>query len=142
MVKYMLTSKSFEGDVVFGFEGGFLVFFKNSAKMNELQIRWLFTNFPFTLESLEAISAKITGKLDLVPQDLGFDAFWEAYGKKINRKRCEPLWKKLSDAEKMTCLISIPAYNGYLKRVSYRPKMDPENYLRRESFQNPWNSLT
>jgi hypothetical protein len=142
MVKYILKSNAFEGVVTFGFANGFLVHFSNESTMNELQVRWLFTNFPFTTDSLESIRDKIHGKLELVPADLSFDAFWETYGKKVNRKRCEPLWKKLSDAERLTCLTSIPHYKSYLKRTGFRAQMDPENYLKKESFQNPWNSLT
>lgn len=142
MTKYVMTSGRFEGKILFGFNGGFLVFFENQSDLSELGIRWLFTHFPFTLEALEQMRGRISGKLDLVPSDLSFDTFWEAYAKKVNRKRCEPLWKRLSDAEKMTCLQSIPAYNSYLKRMGNRAKLDPENYLKREAFQNPWQSLT
>lgn len=138
----MMTSPRFEGKIIFGFTGQFLTYFENTSDLSELGVRWLFTNFPFTVEALESIRGKISGKLDMMPTDLGFDAFWEAYGKKVNRKRCEPLWKKLSDSERMTCLQSIPAYNSYLKRMGNRAKLDPENYLKRESFQNPWQSLT
>jgi len=140
--KYILTSPSFAGNVVFGFYGGYLVTFSNESEMNGDQRKWLYTHFPFTLQNLTAIQTQIKGRLEQVPVDLTFDAFWEVYGKKVNRKRCEPQWKKLSEAERITCLRSIPAYNSYLKRMHNRAKLDPENYLRRESFQNPWNSLT
>jgi hypothetical protein len=140
MIKYVLTSGRFEGKILFGFRGGYLAFFENSSNLDELGMRWLFNQFPFTLEVLEDMKSKISGRIELMPSDLSFDAFWEAYSKKVNRKRCEPLWKKLNDAERMTCLQSIPAYNGYLKRMN-RAKLDPENYLKREAFQNPWNSL-
>jgi hypothetical protein len=140
--KYILTSPSFKGNAVFGFSGGFLSYFENESEMNEEQLRWLYGHFPFTLENLVAIQSKIKGRLEQVPTDLGFDVFWDSYDKKVNRKRCEPLWKKLTDAERITCLRSIAAYNSYLKRVGFRAKMDPENYLKREAFSNPWNSLT
>lgn len=142
MIKYVMTSPKFEGKILFGFRDGFLAYFENQSTLPELGIRWLFTNFPFMIDNMEDLRGKISGKLELMPTDLSFDAFWEAYAKKVNRKRCEPLWKKLSDAERMTCLQSIPAYNSYLKRMGNRAKLDPENYLKREAFQNPWHSLT
>lgn len=141
MIKYMMTSSKFSGKIIFGFDNDFLAFYHDNSELNEAQKRWLFTNFPFTLEGLKAISKVIQGKLELVPIDLSFDAFWDEYAKKVNRIRCEPLWKKLSDAEKMTCIISIKHYDNYLKRMGNRAKLDPENYLKKESFQNNWASL-
>ncbi|WP_143960253.1 glutathione S-transferase family protein [Litoribacter populi] len=142
MEKYVLTSSSFSGNVVFGYVGGFLAYFHNNASMNQEQIKWILTHLPLSLKNLEEIRSKIKGKLEMIPPDLSFDAFWEAYGKKVNRKRCEPLYKKLTDAEKITCLMSIPAYNSYLKRMGNRAKLDPENYLKKEAFQNPWSQIT
>lgn len=140
--KYILTSPSFKGNVVFGFSEGYLVAFENQSEMNEPQRKWLYTHFPFTLKNLTAIQTQIKGRLDQVPVNLDFESFWDAYDKKVNRKRCEPLWKKLSEADRITCLRSIPAYNSYLKRMNNRAKLDPENYLKKESFQNTWNSLS
>lgn len=142
MVKYVLTSGSFKGNAVFGFSEGFLVYFDNQAEMNPEQTRWLLTNFPFTVKNLEAIQSKIKGKLELIPPDISFDAFWDIYSKKVNRKRCEPLWGKLTEADRIECIMSIKPYDSYLRRMGNRAKLDPENYLKREAFRNPWNQLT
>lgn len=142
MKKYILTSQSFKGNIFFGYEEGFLVHYDNQSQMEPVQLRWLLTNFPLTFKNLEAIKPKIKGRIEEVPVDVSFDGFWEAYGKKLNRKRCEPLWRKLTESDQITCIKSIPAYNSYLKRMNGRAKLDPENYLRTEAFQNPWNSLT
>ncbi|AEL23869.1 hypothetical protein [Cyclobacterium marinum] len=140
--KYVLTSSAFRGNVVFGFCDGFLVYFNNESEMNTLQTKWLLTNLPFTRENLEAIKPIIKGKIEVIPHDLSFASFWDAYNKKVNKKRCEPLWNKLSEADKITCLMSIKSYDGYLRRMGGRAKLDPENYLKRESYHNPWNQLT
>jgi len=141
MEKYVLTSASFKGNVVFGYSGGVLTFYHNESDMNEKQSEWLFLHFPFTLAALVKIKSIIKGKLEQIPPDISFDAFWTKYDKKVNRKRCEPLYAKLTEADKIMALMSILPYHNYLKRMNGRAKLDPENYLKREAFRNNWNQL-
>ena len=142
ITKYIMKSQSFGGTVVFGFdEEGALKYYENESEMNLAQSQWLFSNFPFTLDHLQQVQGKIKGKVELIPADLSFEKFWNAYNKKLNRKRSLPLWNKMSDADKVECLMSIKSYDSYLKRVK-RGKLDPENYLKRESWTNNWNQIT
>jgi hypothetical protein len=140
MIKYIMTSKSFTGTVIFGFEGDVMTFYHNEAEMSTSQVNWLFRHFPFNMELLEQFRKITQSRLDLVPVNITFDAFWNTYGKKINKKRCQPLWKKMSEADRIECLMSIKAYDTYLRRAN-RAKLDPENYLKRESYKNNWNQL-
>jgi hypothetical protein len=137
-----MKSQSFEGTVIFGFDAeGLLKFYENDSEMNQKQSAWLLDNFPFSLQHLKEVQGKIKGKLEEIPADLSFDAFWNKYRKKVNRKRSEPLWRKMSDSERMLCLMSINSYDNYLKRTG-RAKLDPENYLKKYSWETNWNQIT
>jgi hypothetical protein len=67
-----------------------------------------------------------------------FEMFWQRYDKKINRKRCEPLWEKLSKPKQVAAWAGIDAYNKFLQANSWRKKADPETYLRNEMWENEW----
>jgi hypothetical protein len=142
-IKYILSSPKFDGKLIFGYSDGFLVFYENAATFKKPEsYQWILSNLPLTVPQLTAMAAAIPGKAEPLPDDLTFDAFWTAYQKKVNRIRCEPLWNKLSEGDRIECLQSLKPYDGYLKRMNGRAKLDPENYLKRESFRNPWNTLT
>jgi len=141
-IKYTLTSQKFKGKLVFGYTEGFLTYYETAAEMKSESYKYILEHLPPVPSQLKKLADAIPGKMEAVPDDLTFDAFWEAFGKKENRHRCEPLWKKLSEADRIECLSSIKPYDGYLKRMNWRAKLSPENYLKKESFRNSWNSLT
>ena len=140
VVKYILKHSKITGKVVFGYAGGQLRFFEDESDMSMDQLVKIFNKLPLNIERLKEVATKIGGALQVIPTDLTFLKFWNAYKKKINRYRAEPLWKKLSDADKAECIMSIPAYESFLIR-SPRGKLDPENYLKKRSWENNWNSL-
>jgi len=141
MEKILLTSKKFEGEVVLGYEGSFLVYFFNSAVMTPEQVKYLFRYLPWTRDMLDSFVAVTNMRTRIVPPATEFADFWEAYAKKVNRKRCEPLWAKLSDNKRLACLMSLEPYDNYLRRNNGRAKLDPENYLKRYAWENDWNAL-
>lgn len=71
--------------------------------------------------------------------EISFDMFWEAYDKKINRKRAEILWAKLAKPQKVKAFFGVSAYNKYLKAEGWRKKADPEKYLRDQYWENEYN---
>lgn len=141
-IKYTLTSGKFPGKLVFGYTDGLLTYFECAATIKTESYQWVLANFPCTPVHLKSMADQIPGKMEVVPEDLSFEAFWEAFGKKENKHRCEPLWKKLTEADRIECLSSIKPYDGYLKRMNWRAKLSPENYLKKEAFRNNWNSMT
>lgn len=140
LVKYILTAPLIDGKVVFGFDGDQLRYFEDTG-MNMRQLEWVIAHAPVTEEKLKAM-AKIMrgGQLQMIPPDLSFEVFWDAYKKKVNKQRCIPLWKKLSDVDRIDCIMSLKAYESFLKRDG-RAKLDPENYLKRRSWENNWNAI-
>ena len=141
-IKYTLTSQKFKGKLVFGYSEGFLTYFECGAEMKPESYKWILENFPLVPAQLKKMADAIPGKMEVVPDDLTFDAFWEAYAKKVNKIRCEPLWSKMGEADRIECIQSIKSYDGYLRRMNGRAKLDPENYLKKQAYNNNWNSLT
>jgi len=70
-----------------------------------------------------------------VPEDLGFQAFWDAYGLKRNKKRAERLWGKMSEKQKTAALAYIPKYINSLKLSGVAQKY-PDTYLMNEVWED------
>lgn len=140
MRKFILTSHLFTGSITFGFNSvGWLTYFNNEFDFEDKQHSWLLANLPRHIEQIEAYAGRIKGKLEEVPPDLSFDSFWNAYGKKINRKRAELLYKKMDEPQRLKCILSIKPYLSYLSRVKWRTQADPDTYLRNENYETDWN---
>lgn len=142
MRKYILTSHLFEGSVTFGFnEDGYLVYLNNEADFNTTQFDWFLSpdKFPRHIDHVQRLAAVIKGKLEEAPPDVSFDAFWDAYANKKNRKRSEGLWKKMSDSQRLKCVLSVKPYLNYLARVKWRNQADPDTFLRNEQYETDWN---
>lgn len=140
MRKFILTSNLFEGSVMFGYNtDGWLTFLNNEAVFNDVQHGWLFSEqrFPKRIEQIDALVATIKGTIKELPPDLSFPVFWDTYDKKINKARVEPLYKKLSDANKMIAIISIKPYQKYCERAN-RGIADPEKYIRNKYYETDW----
>ena len=138
MKKYVLTSPKFEGSVTFGYhqDGHLMLYSVNTDSLPV--IMWLKNHLPVNQMQLDPIKQRIEGTIQEVPEDLSFNAFWERYGRKINRKRCEPIWKKMSEAERLLAITRIGPYEKYLERTGYRGKADPENYLKKGTYETDW----
>jgi|GEM_PF-1324169 len=146
MEKHVLSFTKVKGSIIYGFSSGVLVFYHNEAEMDSAALEWMFDKLPLTPEQLRRVAAFMNDKgrhckVELIPPDTSFEAFWSLYNKKVNRKRCEPLWDKLSEPERIQCILSIKPYDLYLQRMNGRAKLDPENYLKRRAFENNWNTL-
>ena len=66
--------------------------------------------------------------------DSGFSEWWDMYGKKIDRGKCEKKWEKLSCAEKRACIAATPAYVASTPDIQYR--RNPMTYLNNKSWEN------
>jgi hypothetical protein len=141
MKKYILKSAKIEGDIIFGYDlQGYLVFFEMPENLSEEHARGMLKALPKTEQHLTQL---VTGKdvsITEVPEDLSFERFWNAYDKKINRKRAEPLFEKLNTATKMQPIINIKAYQEYC-HWKRRGVADPEKYLRDGFFETDWTKI-
>jgi len=137
MQKFILKSPKFEGQVTFGYDhNGDLIFYHNEIP-DEKVIKWINKYTPINRENLEAFKQKVQATITEVPEDLSFDRFWNTYEKKHNRKRAEPLFEKLNDADKMQAIMRVKAYFEYCWKTK-RGIADPEKYLRERYFETDW----
>ncbi len=134
MKEYVLTSKFFAGQLVFAYnDDEILIKFENNAEMSETQINYLMRNFPVRFGLMNSILSPASKLQEII--DVSFSRFWDTYGKKVNKKRSEQLWNKLSDANKQLCLSRLQAYKNYCK-LSSRMLKDPDTYLRNKSWED------
>jgi hypothetical protein len=73
-----------------------------------------------------------------VDQDLSFENFWLQYDKKIHPHRCEPLWKKYSEAKRVLALKAIAPYTAYCTKTGVA-KANPENFLKKDYYKTDWS---
>jgi hypothetical protein len=140
MKKYILTSARFEGKVTFGYDDDGNIVYYNNEIPDRAVVLWLKRFLPLDRQELDIIKAKIHATITEVPEDLTFERFWNSYDKKINKKRAYPLFKKLSDAEKMQAIIGVKAYKAYCSQTG-RFVADPDRYLRDRFFETEWGKV-
>ena len=63
-----------------------------------------------------------------------FEAFWEAYGRKIDRPKCERKWARLSKEDKRACMEYIPKYVASTPDIQFR--RHPTTFLNNRSWEN------
>lgn len=66
--------------------------------------------------------------------DLGFLEFWDAYGKKDDRKKCERKWKILKQSDRDKIMLHVPKYVLSTPDIQFRK--NPYTYLNNESWEN------
>jgi hypothetical protein len=135
MVKYVLTSPMFEGDVTFIFsENGYINTYINSALLTEDQQTFLISNFPFKLDELNKLISKSKSlHLREVPLELTFTMFWDKYNYKSDKYLAEKIWNKMSKKEQLEAYEYIPFYHSEIARTGASKKY-PKTYLN----QKPW----
>ena len=136
MAAYRFTSKLFQGVIFFEYADGVLVTFEKKAQLTQEQHNYFAKNFPFFEENLAVFAGK-SGKIEHVEQDLSFDAFWNYYGQKINKLRTEPIWQKLTKADRAAVFAAIPKYKYHCK-IKGIAMANPENYLRDRRFEDEY----
>jgi hypothetical protein len=102
------------------------------------QAGWILRTVPAAEADLPALELAFQFvKVDRVPTDLSFNAFWDAYAYKVGkRERAMKLWASMSDADKTKCLRSIPRYNQWLMTKFNMERLYPETYLHQARYNN------
>lgn len=111
--KYIMTSEHFQGEVHFEYNlKGSLrgVQMVDIANMTGKIFMWIWQNLPVSLtEMKDYIKNAGNFKIVEIPEDLSFERFWEEYGNKVGKKTMtQNAWKKMSQADKIACLLYIP----------------------------------
>lgn len=92
----------------------------------------------FTVDAFVASFGKDTTVIE-AEFTVTFDMFWLAYNNKVNKKRAEAIWDKLTKTKQVLAWAAIKKYEGFLKKQGdWRNKQDPDTYLRNETFLNEY----
>lgn len=142
MRKFLLTSKNFIGNAELHYNDNDMLcrIDVTDTNMTVAQIVPFKTAVPPTIQHLENNGHGLPAHITIIEAEyeVTFDMFWMAYNKKINKKRCEPLWNKLGKAQQIKALQGVKSYDKFLEKNDWRSKADPENYLRNEMWNNEW----
>jgi hypothetical protein len=139
MNRYILTNPRFSGEVELIYDGKGILRVINfqQAQLTAAQVKGLKAQIPALAASL---AVSFGGDTTIVHADFEatFDMFWKSYNKKINKKRSEDLWRKMTKPAQVAAWAGVSAYDKYLKRESWRSKADPDTYLRNRYWENEY----
>lgn len=138
MRRYILTSKKFQGQIFLSYNprGTISIIDMMNAEIDPFSTAHFLRSVPLNESNLPtAFSSEVT----IVADDfkVTFEDFWNGYNFKINKKRCIPLWDKMTISQQVKAFYGVREYDKYLARVK-RIKCDPERYLRDEMYENEW----
>lgn len=71
---------------------------------------------------------------NVIEDKIAFEVFWNLYGKKVDRRKCEGKWNRLTKAEQETCIKKLPEYIVATPDIQFR--RNPETYLNNKSWEN------
>lgn len=63
-----------------------------------------------------------------------FDKFWVMYGKKVDKRKAQQKWKRLSQKDKHAALEYIPKYVAATPDIQYR--RNPTTFLNNRTWEN------
>ncbi len=139
MRRFLITSEVYTGEAELHYEadGRLVLLDMTRTNMSADLVGKFKLKVP---QHVDGLATAFTGKVVVVEADyeVTFDMFWKKYDKKINRKRCELLWPRMSKADQVAAYVGVTAYDKYLKRVDWRSKLDPENYLKNKTWENEY----
>lgn len=68
-----------------------------------------------------------------------FQNFWDDYGKKRERSKCEQKWKSVSDKDKELIKDFIPIYKSHVESIDYLQMKYPYTFLNSEIWKDDWD---
>lgn len=142
MRKFLITNHTFSGEAVliFNADGLLVIIDISNTDMKDVFANWIYRNVPVHIDQFfEFMKGRQGVKCVEASIDITFEMFWDKYGKKINKKRCEQIWSRMSKAKQVAAFYGIDKYDRYLVQLKWdRTKADPETYLRKEMWDSEW----
>ncbi|MBN8668751.1 MAG: hypothetical protein J0M30_14735 [Chitinophagales bacterium] len=141
MRRFLITNnEKFTGtaEIVFGPTGTLARVDISNCNFSDVHLSGFLKALPIHLKLLEQSFSASTTVVE-ADFEVTFEMFWQSYGKKINRKRAEPIWDKLSKSNKVKAYFGISQYDKFLQSVNWRKKADPEKYLRDQYWENEYS---
>jgi|ERR1035437_42956 hypothetical protein len=139
MKRFLITSPKFTGqaEVLYNANDVLCKIDCTQTNMSAVTIDHFKRAVPVIVQNLAASFSKDTTIIEAEYQ-ISFDEFWKKYNKKINKIRCMLLWQKMEKTMQVKAYFGIDNYNKYLKHESWRNRVDPENYLRNQYWDNEY----
>ena len=106
----------------------------------ELFISWNGEDCPIDVANINSAVAYISKCLGVgqvpsaVSESSDFDVFWSAYDKKVELKKTQALWAKMSKRDRKAALAYLPAYKAAQPNKRYRK--NPATFLRNRSWED------
>jgi len=142
--QYILTSANWDGQILLEYDyTGRLVSYRLDAELTPAQYDYFIAKFPFTTDHANALLQAVpTLSARLIPCDLSFEKFWNAYDYKVgNKQRSHKLWEKMNTQDRIACLESIKHYDRYLQYKRGIEKLYPETYLSQRRWEVEYKKL-
>ncbi|MEZ0611950.1 hypothetical protein ACAW74_25785 [Fibrella sp. WM1] len=140
---YALSSDRYVGKVILKYGGrDELREFSNQAELSDMQLDWFKQMLPMSHMQFQAFLTQYPNafKVNVIPPDLSFEVFWEAYNKKVKKARTQRLWEAMNDSERIACLNSLSGYHYYLDKKKIA-KCYPDTYLRDKRWLEDYVAL-
>jgi hypothetical protein len=140
MRRFLATSEKFNGhaELIYDEQEMICCVDMRNSNMNWDQRFFLLKNTPQTIANLNEYVKMTSLTIVEVDFEVTFDMFWEKYNRKINKGRCISLWSKLNKVDQVKAFFGIDKYEKFLKKEHWRPKADPETYLRNQYWLNEY----
>lgn len=137
---FTLTSPAFSGEaeMLFDETGRLIRFDVSKTNMPVAMVDKFKARIPADAEGLKDAFAGSKAMIVEKDYEVSFDMFWTEYKKKINKDRCEALWKNMSKADQVQAYHGIAGYDKFLAQLEWRKKADPETYLKKKMYKNDW----
>lgn len=65
-----------------------------------------------------------------------FDVFWDVYGKKVDRKKCESKWARLTEEQRRLAMNHVPRYIASSSGRELKYRKNPLTYLNGECWND------
>ncbi len=136
---YILTGDEIDGSVQYVFDLNGRIMNVYYRLNNEAQHRYLVSETPVSVCELKLfyknlVEAEKQVKLKETPSDLSFKRFWDTYDVKASkRKQSMNIWDKMTDTDKILCLLYIPRYN-FIKVNDNTTKMYANTFLNQKGW--------
>jgi hypothetical protein len=135
MAKHTITSKK-TGNVVeveYNDDGVLCAVFYH-APITDIAVQWMQQYIPIREPQLMQFYPD-RFRIEVVLDEVSFEAFWNAYAEKRGRQNAEKQWSKLTMSERGAAIRNIKKYKAYCAQISRHVK-DPERYLSQKTFND------
>ncbi|MFN4249286.1 MAG: hypothetical protein ACK4EY_16280 [Flavipsychrobacter sp.] len=141
MKNYIVTSEEVVGEIEIRYDDrGLFYGIIIRAELEPTTLHWVVSNIPITASKINVWQQHFT--VLEVPNDISFEAFWHNWPEeKIDRKRAENVWKRMSLKDKTRAIWVLGAYKRYCQRNPYKSPKSPAAWLNEKKYENDYNKM-